>query len=291
MRSWILIPAENDKAIAAAAGSGAGAIVIDLARPLAPGLQAAARMAASAWLRAHREQVVAERRFERWARIPGLDTADWREALGAAMEGSPHGIVLANCRGAEDIRQLASVLYEMEDRLGLAANITRIIPQLGSRPVDALAIGRLADDLHPRVSGLTWDAIGLARAIGARRLRGPGGRWSDPLAHVRAQVVLIAHARGIDAIEHPFRDAQDPDTGRRVAETARADGFTGMVAVHPAQVPWINSAFAPLESELSEAFRIVAAFRADPDAPFLVVGDRRVERSELHRARRLLGED
>ena len=88
MRSWILIPAENDKAIAAAAGSGAGAIVIDLARPLAPGLQAAARMAASAWLRAHREQVVAERRFERWARIPGLDTADWREALGAAMEGS-----------------------------------------------------------------------------------------------------------------------------------------------------------------------------------------------------------
>ena len=41
MRSWILIPAENDKAIAAAAGSGAGAIVIDLARPLAPGLQAA----------------------------------------------------------------------------------------------------------------------------------------------------------------------------------------------------------------------------------------------------------
>ena len=45
----------------------------------------------------------------------------------------------------------------------------------------ALAIGRLADDLHPRVSGLTWDAIGLARAIGARRLRGPGGRWSDAL--------------------------------------------------------------------------------------------------------------
>ncbi|HBQ92073.1 MAG TPA: hypothetical protein DD795_04005, partial [Erythrobacter sp.] len=87
MRSWILIPAENDKAIAAAAGSGAGAIVIDLARPLAPGLQAAARMEASAWLRAHREQVVAERRFERWARIPGLDTVDWREALRAAMEG------------------------------------------------------------------------------------------------------------------------------------------------------------------------------------------------------------
>ena len=56
-------------------------------------------------------------------------------------------------------------------------------------------------------------------------------------------------------------------------------------------IPKTQSAFAPLESELSEAFRIVAAFRNDPDAPFLVVGDRRVERSELQRARRLLGED
>ena len=59
MRALILIPAEIDLAIAAAAGSCAGAFVIDLARPLAPGAQAAARRAASTWRRAHREQVVA----------------------------------------------------------------------------------------------------------------------------------------------------------------------------------------------------------------------------------------
>ena len=89
MRSWILIPAENDKAIAAAAGSGAGAIVIDLARPLAPGLQAAARMAASAWLRAHREQVVAERRFERWEVYPEPALEDWLELLDGVRRRIP----------------------------------------------------------------------------------------------------------------------------------------------------------------------------------------------------------
>ena len=291
MRSWILIPADNEKAIGSAAGTGAEAVVIDLARPLRAAQQATARIAATTWLRLHREQLVAQRKFERWVRIPALGTPHWRDDLDAAMDGSPHGIVLSHCRGADDIRQLASVLYEFEDRHGLAANITRIMPELGSTPAGALTIRRLADELHPRVSALTWDAVGLAHAIGARRLRGPGGRWSDPLAHVRAQVLLIAHARGIDAIEHPVRQADDADAGLRIAEAARADGFSGMVAVHPAQVAWINHAFAPLEREMAEARNIATAFAEHPEAKFLTIGDRRIERIELQRVLRVLGEN
>lgn len=291
MRSWILIPADSEKALGAAAGAGAEAVVIDLARPLPPAQQAAARTDAADWLRAHREQVLAQRRFERWARIPGLDTPHWREDLEAAMNGSPHGIVLSHCRSPEDIRQLASVLYEIEDQLGLAANVTRIVPQLGSTPACALALGRLVDELHPRVSALTWDAVALAHAIGSRRLRGPGGRWSDPLAQVRGQLLLIAHARGLGAIEYPFREIRDEDAGLRIAEAARADGFTGMFAIHPSQVAGINAAFAPIESETSEARKIVSAFATNPGASMVTVGDRRVGPNELLRAKRLLGED
>lgn len=290
MRSWIMIPADNEKALEAAAGAGADAVVIDLTRPLPEARQAAARTAATNWLRSHREQVVAERKFERWARIPGLETPHWRKDLDAAMAGSPHGIILSHCRGAEQIRQLSSVLYEIEDRHGLAANVTRIIPLLGSSPACALALPRLADELHPRVAALSWDAVSLAHALGARRLRGPAGRWSDPLAQVRGQIVLIAHARGVGVIEYPFRDTGDNDAARRIAEAARADGFTGMFAIHPTQVEGINAAFAPIESEVSEALRIVSAFAANPEASVLTVGDRRVGQAELQRARRLLGE-
>ncbi|WP_417320439.1 HpcH/HpaI aldolase/citrate lyase family protein [Erythrobacter aureus] len=291
MRSWILVPTDKSEALGSIAGSGADAIVLDLARSGAPTRKARARIEAANWLRSHREQVLATRRFQRWARIGGMDTADWRADLDAAMEGSPHGIVLSRCRGADDIRQLASVLYEIEDRSGLAANITRIMPELGSTPASALAIGRLADELHPRVCALTWDAVGLAHSFGARRLRGPAGRWSDGFAHVRAQILLVAHARGIGAIEHPFRDARDDEVCTRIAEAARADGFTGMFAIHPSQLPGINAAFAPLESEMSEALKIVSAFSTNPGATMLTVGDRRVDRSDLERARRLLGED
>ncbi len=291
MRSWVLIPADSDKALGAAPSVGADAVVIDLARPLPLGQQAAARTAATNWLQSHREQVIAQRRFERWVRIPGLDTPHWRDDLNAAMDGSPHGIVLSHCRGAEDIRQLASVLYEFEDKRGLAANVTRILPQLGSSPTCALALDRLAEELHPRVSALTWDAVSLAHAIGARRLRGPAGRWSDALAQVRGQVVLIAHARGIGAIEFPFQEVRDTEAGLRIAETARADGFTGMFAIHPAQIPGINSAFAPTEGEISDARKIVSAFATNPGATVLAVGDRRVGQRDLERARQLLGED
>ena len=291
MRSWILVPADNDKALDSIAGAGADVVVLDLARTMAPGRQTNARIETTNWLRSHREQVVAARRFERWARISGLDTPHWREDLDAAMEGSPHGIVLSNCRGTDDIRQLASVLYEIEDRLGLAANVTKIVPELGGTPMVALGLARLADELHPRVAALTWDAVGLAHAIGARRLRGPGGRWSDALAHVRAQVLLIAHARGIGALEHPFRDTRDADAGRRVADAARADGFTGMFAIHPGQLAGINAAFAPLESELAEARSILSAFATNPGASQVSLGDRRVGLGDLQRAKRLLGED
>ncbi|MBO6525600.1 CoA ester lyase [Erythrobacter sp.] len=291
MRSWILVPPDNDKALDSIAGSGADAVVLDLARAMPPAHRAKARTEATNWLRSHREQVVAARKFERWVRISAMDSTDWREDLDAAMEGTPHGVVLSHCRGSEDIRQLASVLYEIEDRHGIAANITCILPELGSTPASALAIGRLADELHPRVAALTWDAVSLAHTFGARRLRGPAGRWSDALAYVRAQVLLIAHARGIGAIEHPFRDIRDTDAGVRIAETARADGFTGMFAIHPSQLAGINAAFAPLESEVSEALKIVSAFATNPGATSLAIGDRLVDRAELERAKRLIGED
>lgn len=291
MRSWLLIPADKGTALADAVRAGADAVVIDLARPLPSGRRAAARLRATDWLLTQREHLDRRPRFQRWARISGMGSAGWADDLDAAMDGLPHGIVLSHCRGAEDVRQLASRLDEIEDRLGLAAGITQIVPQLGATPTCALALPRFADEVHPRVCALTWDAVALASAMGARRLRGPAGRWSDPLAQVRGQMLLIAHARGLGAIDFAFRDAKDLEAGKRIAATARADGCTGMFAIHPRQVAGINAAFAPLESEIEEARRIVNAFESDGQADALNVAERWVARPEVLRAKRLLGED
>jgi citrate lyase subunit beta/citryl-CoA lyase len=50
------------------------------------------------------------------------------------------------------------------------------------------------------------------------------------------------------------------------AARARRDGFTGMMAIHPAQVPVINDAFTPSAAEVAHAQAVVAAFEAQPGA-------------------------
>jgi citrate lyase subunit beta/citryl-CoA lyase len=61
-----------------------------------------------------------------------------------------------------------------------------------------------------------------------------------------------------------------------------------MLAIHPDQVPVINTAFMPSEEEIAEARRIVAAFSAAPGAGALQLEGRMLDQPHLEQARRLL---
>ena len=290
MRSWIQVPADKEKALGQVAGSGADVVVVDLARAGNADAKQHSRLAARDWLVSHREQLVAARRFERWARVGPVSSPQWRDDLDAAIEGAPDGIVLAGCSGSEDIQQFAAMLYEGEAKAGLRSNSIRIVPELGGTPLAALNLAAFANELHARIVGYGWDAAALARSIGARRMRGPGGLWIDPLAHVRAQVLLAAHARGLQAIEAGFRDHRDAEGAERATKAARADGFTGMVAVHPSQVDAINRNFAPSADETAEARELIGLFSLNPGAEVMPFRGRYVGQAELARAKALLGE-
>ena len=290
MRSWLLVPADKDKALGEASLCGADVVVVDLARAAGEEVKLHTRLSARSWLQSHREQVTKARPFERWVRIGPLTSTQWRADLEAALEGAPDGIVLAECTDVDEVKNLAAALYELEGRAGLRANSTRIVPELGSNPVAALHLRPFAEELHPRVTGLSWDSAALARSLGARRMRGPGGLWTDPLAMVRAQVLLAAHAQGLEVIEAPFRDRRDEDGASRAYAAARADGFTGMLAIHPSQIDGINAAFAPTSEELAEARELVGLFALNPASATVIFRGRYVGQQQLQKARALLGE-
>ena len=65
-------------------------------------------------------------------------------------------------------------------------------------------------------------------------------------------------------IETVYPNFKDMDGLAVYAGRARRDGFTGMMAIHPAQVPVINEAFTPSEAEIAHAQAVVAAFDAQP---------------------------
>ncbi len=285
MRSWLFVPGDSEAKLGKVAGYGADVVIVDLEDAVAPPAKSHARVLAKGWLERQARQ---DGGPARWVRINPLDTPLWRDDLAAVMPGRPDGVMVPKAAGPEQLQALAGELHAHEQRGGAPTGSTAILPLVSETPAAALGIAAYADASLPRLAGLTWGAEDLSAAIGASRKRDPDGRWTDAFRYVRALVLLAAHARGVMAIDTLQADFRDVAALERSAAASHADGFSGMLAIHPAQVPIINAAFTPGEAEIAEARAIVNAFSANPDAGALQLDGRMIDQPHLEQARRLL---
>lgn len=288
LRSWLFVPGDSEAKLAKVATYGADVVIVDLEDAVAPGTKAQARVLAREWLAAHRRKVLSGTGFGRWVRINALDTPLWREDLAVVMSGAPDGVMVPKAAGPEQLQMLAAELYELEQRHGIATGSTRILPLVSETAAAALGIAAYASASVPRLAGLTWGAEDLSAALGATRKRDARGVWTDAFRMVRATVLLAAHARGVAAVDTLHADFRDLDGLKKVAEASQADGFAGMLAIHPAQVPIINAAFSPGADAIAEAQAIVDAFAANPGAGALQLDGRMIDQPHLVQARKLL---
>ena len=127
----------------------------------------------------------------------------------------------------------------------------------------ALIVGASA-----RLEGLTWGAEDLSAELGAEANRDPEGRFLDPYRLARALCLAGAAAAQVQAIDTVTVDFRNVAALRRETEEARRDGFTGKMAIHPAQVPVINEVFTPTPAALAKARAVVAAFDGNPGAGY-----------------------
>ena len=63
---------------------------------------------------------------------------------------------------------------------------------------------------------------------------------------VRSLTLLAAHAAGVPAIDTLYVDFRDEAGLRESAAMPAREGFTGRIAIHPAQVAAINESFTPV---------------------------------------------
>lgn len=290
MRSWLVVPADSETKLAKVAQAGADAIVIDLAGsdPTEKTGREAARENAAGWLEANRPQSSGEHGAMHWVRISGLDTQHWREDLATAISGRPHGIMLADAASSAQVQTLAAEIWELEQSAGIEYSSTNIIPEIGSSPAAAMTLQAFMTEPHPRLLGFTWNAQILANRIGASRLQNHAGGWIDPLGYVRAQIVLLAKSLGLMAIDSAHAGFRDAEVLERVTTASRADGFTGMTAIHPLQVAPVNTAFQPDDHQIAEAREITALFEANPNSANVSYKGRTLEKSHLQLAKMLL---
>ena len=285
MRSWLFVPGDSERKLAKVASCGADVVIVDLEDAVAPQAKAMARGLAREWLTAQRRAAPAS---QLWVRLNALDTPLWRDDVDAVLAAAPDGLMVPKAAGPAQLQMLGGELHDREQRLGLTRGATRLLPLVSETPAAALGIVEYATVALPRLAGLTWGAEDLSAALGASRKRDADGRWTDTFRMVRAQVLLAAHACKVAPIDTLHADFRDIAGLERAAKESHGDGFAGMLAIHPDQVPVINAAFLPDENEIAEARRIVAAFAAAPGAGALQLDGRMLDLPHLERARRLL---
>lgn len=268
LRSLLFVPGDRPERFAKAEASGADAIILDLEDSVAASAKDRARDAVAAYLTGS----AAVRRF---VRINPVDGAYWQADLDCIAGAD--GIVLPKAQGAATVEALAGHIDAGLPILPIATETPQALFALGS-------FGSVAD----RLCGLSWGAEDLSAAIGAVSSRREDGAFTAPFEMVRGLALFGAHAAGVAAIETVYPAIGDLAGLKDYAARGSYDGFTGMLALHPAQVPVINAAFTPSEAEVAFARRVVEAFAAAPDAGVLKIDGRMIDAPHLAQARKIL---
>jgi citrate lyase subunit beta/citryl-CoA lyase len=143
-------------------------------------------------------------------------------------------------------------------------------------------------DTSARLIGMTWGPEDLSSEVGAEANREADGSLTEPYRLARSVCLFGAAAARVPAIETIHVDFRNLDALRRDTEIAKRDGFTGRLAIHPAQVPVINEVFTPSAAQIEKAKAIVAAFAGKPGAGTVGIDGKMYDRPHLVKAQRLL---
>lgn len=273
MRSLLFMPGDRPDRMKKASGLGADVLILDLEDSVTAAKKDDARKAVADMLAEPRVAPIFVR-VNPSAAMMELD-------LAVVAPGRPDGIVLPKAEGGASVAALIRRLDALGDRQ------SRILPIATETPAAIFALGTYGN-VSDRLCGLTWGAEDLPSAIGAATAREADGSFTAPYQMVRSLALFAAHAAGVAAIETVYPALKDEKGLRDYAMRARRDGFSGMLAIHPAQLAVIHAAFTPSEEEMAWARRVVEAFSKNPDSGALQIDGQMMDAPHLKLAKRIL---
>lgn len=287
LRSFLFIPGDSEKKLSKADGTGADALIFDLEDAVAPENKPLARELIPAFLRA---RPLGARKSQLWVRINPLDTEDALTDLAAIVAAAPDGLMQPKANGPEDVQKLSFYLDALEAQHGLPRGLIKILPVATETAIAPFHLGEYATAKLTRLAGLTWGAEDLSTALRASTNIDGTGQWAHTYKMVRSLTLLAAHAAGVQAIDTLFVDFRDETGLRESSRASRAEGFSGRVAIHPAQVMAINEGYRPSPEEIEHAERVVAAFAAAPGAGTVGLDGKMLDIPHLKQARDVLAQ-
>lgn len=268
-RSFIFTPGLKPDMFPKALKSGADIVCVELEDGIAPKDKAAARQRALALFEAPQ----ADDGVERIVRINSMRERFGIEDVNAILASStpPPALMMPKVRTPDEVVMLDQLLTE-------AGHATRlhVIIETNEGLEAAFEIARCSD----RIDALFFGGVDMAAELRCRNTFGS-------LIYARSRVVHAAAAAGLDVIDVPYLDLDDPEGMRAEAEQVRDLGFSGKGSIHPKQIAALNAVFTPSAAEISRARRVIAAFE-EADTGLVVVDGKLIEKPVLRDMHRIV---
>jgi len=246
-RACLVVPAVPAAKLAKGRGLDADEIVIDLEDAVLPAAKDEARESVASALA---EDFVAPAVA---VRVNAIGTP-WCHLDLAAVAASAREHVTVVLPKAEHAHDLAFADRLLDGAEAAAGRTT---------PVRLLALIETAAGLQAvaeiarasaRLDGLIVGYADLAASLGR-----PEGAAPAEWRFAQDAVLVAARAAGIQAIDGPHLAIRDDDSFRAEVAHARALGFDGKWAIHPAQLDALREAFTPTDAEVRHARATLAA--------------------------------
>ena len=261
-RSFIFTPGLRPDMYPKALASGTDIVCVELEDGIAPKDKAQARKNALALF----EHPQADDGVERIVRINSMRERFGIEDVNAilASKTPPPALMMPKVRTPDEVVILDQLLTE-------AGHDTRlhVIIETNAGLEAAFDIAKSS----PRIDALFFGGVDMAAELRCVNSY-------DTLLYARARVVHAAASAGLDAIDVPFLDLDDPEGMRAEAEKVRDLGFAGKGSVHPKQIAALNEVFTPSPAKIERARRIIQEFEA-ADTGLVVIDGKLIEKPVL----------
>ncbi len=244
-RSRLYLPGNEPKFMFNAGLHKPDGIILDLEDSVAPAEKDAAQLLVRNALR--QVNFYGAERMVRINQIPrGM------EDLKSIVPHNVHVILIPKCESVDQVRQI-------EDEVNKIKKDRQVHNEIFYMPIIESALGAIKAfeiaSASPNVVALTIGLEDYTADIGTQRtLDGRESFWA------RSQVVNAARAARVQPIDTVFSDVTDMEGLRQSVLEAKSLGFDGKGCIHPRQIQVIHEAFAPADSEIEKAKKIVLAF-------------------------------
>jgi citrate lyase beta subunit len=248
-RSFLYVPASDERKVAKAAGCGADAVILDLEDSVAPERKGEGRERIRGLLRTDPNPAV-----EWLVRLNALTSPHFEADLACGAAARPDALVVAKAERPAILQEVDARLAALERAAELPAGGIGLFAMIESARA-VLAAASIAA-ASPRLRGLLFGHVDLSLDLGLS----PGPAGQGTIHHARCQVVLAARAAGLDAVDAVYLNIRDHEGVRAEAVQAAGLGFAGKQVIHPGQIPLVHAAFTPSPERVRRAERILEAW-------------------------------